>query len=182
MTLLQHKPPVPTVRGEHKRPLLAFVVVTLVCGVVVASALRSDAVLSLLRTAAGNVVAGTSLVHHPTSEPSLMSAAGREDGPPDVIPGHAFGHDKGKAHGEARGHHGHDRSGTKAAAGGRTHPGGSGANSGDRVTGHARSHLGGHATGHIKGKAQGKAKGHHKAHGGKQKGHARAHTRGANRR
>ena len=174
MTLLQDKPPLADMPGQHKRPLLAFVVVAIVCGVVVASALRSDAVVSLLRTAADNVVAGTSLLHQPPDEPSLMGTTWSDERQPDVVPGFAFGHDKGKARGEARGH---DRPGARGLPT-RRH----GGSSGDRVTGHARSHLGGHATGHTKGKAQGQAKGHHKTHGGKQKGHARAHTRGANRR
>ena len=180
MTLLQEKNPLPTMPGQHKRPLLAFVVVALVCGVVIAQAVRSDAVMSLLRTAAGNVVSGSSLVHHPASESPLVDTTEvGSSGPPHVIPGYAFGHDKGKAQGRARGH---ERAGSAALPGAGASPRQGGASSLDGVTGHARSHLGGQAKGHTKDKAQGKAKGHHKAHGGNQKGHARAHTRGADRR
>jgi hypothetical protein len=55
----------PTVTGQHLRPLLAFVTVAIVGGLVFANAFRAQDVVDAIRGGASDVLAGTSLLHEP---------------------------------------------------------------------------------------------------------------------
>ena len=53
-------------RPEHATAMVAFFAVALVCGFVFANGLRTpEAVVSIIRAGAANIVAGTSLLHEP---------------------------------------------------------------------------------------------------------------------
>lgn len=66
MTHSPHGASVEILRPEHAKPMVAFLAVAVVCGFVFANGLRTpDAVVSILRGGAANIVAGTTLLHEP---------------------------------------------------------------------------------------------------------------------
>ncbi|MBB6626729.1 hypothetical protein H5V45_05265 [Nocardioides sp. KIGAM211] len=151
------------VRYDHRRPLVAFVIVALACGLIVANGLRSQAVVGFLHRGVQHVVAGTPLQPAPAPAAPAAPAHPRStatSGAPSrarvaAVPavrtsGHAgprVHHPRGSAH-VGRGHHA------------RLHP----------SPGHGRGHEhGSHGRGHAHG-AHGHGHGH--AHSGH---HPRSH-------
>lgn len=63
---------------DHKRPLLAFAVVTIACAVILVNAVRSEAFVSLLRAETSHVVAGLGLA------PADHRPAHRLEGEPET--------------------------------------------------------------------------------------------------
>ena len=64
---------------DHKRPLVAFAVVTVACIVILANAVRSEAFVSALRSEASHVVSGLSLA-------PADHGAGRPERTPEAVP------------------------------------------------------------------------------------------------
>lgn len=63
---------------NHKRPLFAFVVVAIACGLIIANGVRTEALVGLLRAGAQHVVAGVPFVPdapHRTTVPARAAAA-----------------------------------------------------------------------------------------------------------
>ena len=184
--------------ADHKRPLLAFVLVALVCSMIIANGVRTQAdVVSVVRASAQHLVAGVEFVVTDAprerapisdSEPELTPV-----GPVEVAAQQVFGgghsvspsrHRTTKRQAKA---HAHSRSREEPRghpALGRTH---------DHGQGHSKGHdqspakkpgkghdlnkglVTSHGKAHTKSHGKGHAKSHGKAHG---KAHAKSHGKG----
>lgn len=180
-------------RPEHAKPMVAFLAVAVVCGFVFANGLRTpEAIVSILKAGAANVVAGTSLLHEPVlgshieeqaerTVPQPPSSSARPDrGAAVEVPvvaapvgASASGADSSQSSAGANGSAGHQSGG--AQQGGTT--AGTDKNTGSASGAHNGTPTpdqGGAATATQspgQGKGQGKGQGHGKA-GGKTKASA----------
>lgn len=153
--------------AEHKRPLYAFVVVAILCGIVVGHTLRTDAVSGLLGPlpsavasrllpAVGADPAGHGLVLAAPADPLGVKSAGQTDGSTAPVLVEDRSRRTAPPTQGRTGRHGTgakpDRAATDVAA--------EAATSGPDTPQAAPGQF----AGHDKGKAQGKAVGHHKPH------------------
>ena len=71
---------------DHKRPLFAFVVVVVMCALIIANALRSQAALGVLHDPEVRIVAGSELVTMPVPAASIhpLNAQVRHPSPPQT--------------------------------------------------------------------------------------------------
>lgn len=162
---------------DHKRPLFAFIVVAVVCGLVFVDALRSQALIAVVRTGVATVVTGAAFV-----------VDRRDQAIPETIPGTTLAAAQGfvprtdaqrddAAAPQARSGHGRPASppGTREDRAGRRHhatTSAPGRSEDHRARGRARGHEPGHQKSGHHGHAHGKAKGHARG-----KGHHRGHDR-----
>lgn len=187
--------------AEHKRPMYAFVAVTLVGVLVLAMAARSDALRSLVHREVAAIVAGSLLDPEPGAprEAAPESTEPESTGPAEeILPAAASTTAKQRAHRQreraaGRGHHdaaGHasGRHGRSASAPGHTDGrGGHGGHNGQgKVLRHQKSsgpsggQGNGRATGHDKSHDKSHGKSHGKSQGrghGKSHGHSKGHHR-----
>ncbi|NYD42572.1 hypothetical protein [Nocardioides panaciterrulae] len=59
--------------ADHKRPLYAFVLVAIICALIIANALRSQAVVGVLQADVARVLPGVELQHRVPAEPPLLA-------------------------------------------------------------------------------------------------------------
>ncbi len=59
--------------ADHKRPLYAFVIVAIMCALIIANALRSQAVMGVLQAGVAPVVPGLQLHHREPAEPPVLA-------------------------------------------------------------------------------------------------------------
>ena len=157
--------------ANHKRPLLAFVLVALACSMIIANGLRSQAVVSMVRAGAQHLVAGFDLVVADASaEPAVASDDSEPDltpvGPVEVAAQRVFGGGRSLA---PAGHTTGDGQQAKAHRTHGSHP----TRHGHPAHGQARGHGRDHAKSHADKLGKSDSKGHGRSH---RRGHGKSHT------
>ena len=76
-----------TMSADHKRPLFAFVVIAVMCVLIIANAIRSEAVVGILQHGGARVVAGVEFISTGTVHDRRSSATGGRPAVPGDDPG-----------------------------------------------------------------------------------------------